>query len=73
MIGLCQKCWSSGVEVTVKEGVTICKKCDMLNNLNWTDEDEQRVVEFREKIKEGKLRLIDMEDFLNVESGEESL
>jgi hypothetical protein len=27
MIGLCQNCWSSGVEINVKDGITLCKDC----------------------------------------------
>jgi len=28
MIGLCQNCWSSGVEVIVKNGRTLCLNCN---------------------------------------------
>lgn len=28
MIGLCQNCWSTGMEVIVKNGMTVCLKCN---------------------------------------------
>jgi hypothetical protein len=27
MIGLCHSCYSSGIEISLVEGVNICKKC----------------------------------------------
>lgn len=65
MIGLCQKCWSSGMEVTVKEGITICKKCRMKSELIWTEEDDEAVRKFKEELKEGKIKAVNVEEMFD--------